>query len=172
MPFENPKYCYRLEPLVIVMASLGVAIDALTWLLPTIVIGALRINALSELQYQGTDVTFRIGTSLMWAIAQISTGIIVACCPHLRPVFEMVLPDRLTHVNTRRSEQTPKQPPILVTTRIDLKDSHKPPSARAVFHDGQLEPWAPTFDVEKGPATELQIASFCCGGSSRGCLCF
>ncbi|KAF2848888.1 hypothetical protein T440DRAFT_400458 [Plenodomus tracheiphilus IPT5] len=179
------------------MASLGVALDAVTWLLPhyvvwrlrlrlahriaitaifafgliTLVIGALRITALSDLIYQGVDVPFRIGTSLLWAIAQISTGIIVACCPHLRPVFEKVLPDRLTRVTTRRSDQTLQQPPILVTTRIDLKDSHKIPPAQAVFHDGQLEPWAPSFDVEKGPATEIQIVSFCCGGS-RGCSCF
>lgn len=44
MPFENLKYCYRLEPFVIVMASLGVALDALTWLLPYHVVWRLQLR--------------------------------------------------------------------------------------------------------------------------------
>jgi len=199
MPFENPNYCYPLGPFIVVMASVGLAMDALTWLLShyvvwrlqlplvhrlaitaifafgliTIIIGALRIRALSRIQYQGSDVTWNIGTCLMWAIAQMSAGIIVACCPHLRPIFEKVLPHRLTRVKTKRPEQacTARQRPILVTTSIALEPSHQLALVPAVFHDGQLEPWAPTFDVERGPAAEMRVALPSCKVPSRGCGC-
>jgi hypothetical protein len=85
-----------------------------------IIIGGLRISALTEVAY-GRDVTYGIGPSLIWAIAQIGTGTIVACCPHLRPLFEKVLPHRFVRVPTRKStpQHTPwqkRQASITVTT--------------------------------------------------------
>jgi len=63
----------------------------------------------------GGDITYGIGTTLTWAMAQISTGIIVACCPYLRPLFEKVLPHKLTRVPAAsKSASTP-------TPRKDLE---------------------------------------------------
>jgi hypothetical protein len=55
----------------------------------------------------GGDITWGIGTTLTWAIAQISTGIIVACCLYLRSLFERLLPKKLTRVSTSRSTPQP-----------------------------------------------------------------
>ncbi|KAF1938906.1 hypothetical protein EJ02DRAFT_446549 [Clathrospora elynae] len=192
----------------------GVAVDGISWLLPhyvvwrlklrkshkiaitvifafglfNIIIGGLRVNSLADVTYQD-DVTFGIGTTLIWAITQISTGIIVACCPHLRPLFERILPRRLTHISswrsrsrttysrTPQSSQAPQPEPgrqgsITVTTDIAVENSSCTlPLPVASFHDGQHEPWAPTFDVEKGPATRLKYLAYCCGGSRRHCGC-
>ena len=141
--------------------------------------------------------TYGIGTTLMWATAQISTGIIVACCPHLRPLFEWILPRQLTHLTTRRSNHSASRaskasqkpqvvilPPrdqsragsITVTTAITIKlNRYLPPlPAPAVsIHDGQVDAEAPTFNVEQGPANRLRFLAYCCGGSARcgGCLC-
>lgn len=38
VPFENPQHCYGLKPFVMVVAALGVGIDALTWVLPHYVV--------------------------------------------------------------------------------------------------------------------------------------
>ncbi|KAF2036408.1 hypothetical protein EK21DRAFT_96328 [Setomelanomma holmii] len=181
--------------------ALGVALDGLTWLLPhcvvwrlqlrrahklaittifafgvlNIIIGGLRINGLTEVTYGG-DVTYGIGTTLMWAIAQISTGIIVACSPHLRPVFEMIVPRRLTRVYIRKSASSQhitggRHPSIVVTTRIDIRDSSPSPRVVSTFHDGHQEPWAPTFDVEPGPASELGHTMCDNGCLHRGSCC-
>jgi hypothetical protein len=141
-----------------------------------IIIGGLRISALTEVAY-GRDVTYGIGPSLIWAIAQIGTGTIVACCPHLRPLFEKVLPHRFVRVPTRKStpQHTPwqkRQASITVTTTIDIHDSSpSPPIAAPVFHDGHLEPWAPTFDVSIRPVSEEARHTGCCGGCIPICSC-
>ena len=137
-------------------------------------IGALRINSLSEVAYRG-EVTFGVGSKLMWAVAQLSTGIIVACCPHLRPLFEKVVPFRLTRMTTRTS-QTPRRrrSSIVVTTRIEIEPASSAQPPPASFHDGFLEPWGqgPKFDVVQSPATSPRDISCCCGGSVRRCACF
>jgi hypothetical protein len=180
-----------------------------------IFIGGLRIDSLADVAYQG-DVTYGIGTTLMWAIAQISTGIIVACLPHLRPLFECILPHRFTHLSTRRSRPSPRPSPgpsprpshgptpkppsrppskisqlsqnpvivlvpprvqsrsgsIKVTTDITVERSgHLLPPPTIDIHDGQIDPGAPTFYVEQGPARHLRFPEYCCGGSSGGCVC-
>lgn len=43
MPFEDPKHCYKLGPFILAMATLGVAMDALTWLLPHYVVWRLQL---------------------------------------------------------------------------------------------------------------------------------
>jgi hypothetical protein len=133
----------------------------------------------------------------MWAIAQISTGIIVACCPHLRPLFERILPRRVTHLTTRtsnhsafrayRDSQRPqtmilpsrdqsRAGSITVTTTIAIElNGYLPPvPAPAVsIHNEQVDAEAPTFNVEQGPANRLGFLTYRCGGSARcgGCLC-
>ncbi|KAH7075457.1 hypothetical protein BKA63DRAFT_297721 [Paraphoma chrysanthemicola] len=197
LPFENNRYCFSLEPLVVTMAAAGVALDAVIWLLPhcvvwrlqlrrahklaitgifafgvlNIVIGGLRISALTGVAY-GSDVTFGIGTTLLWALAQISAGIIVACCPHLRPVFEMIVPRRLTRISTRKSAafQHPR-PSIMVTTRIDVRNTPPLAALTATFHDGHQEPWAPTFNVEQGLALDLHHTLCSHGHLRRGSCC-
>jgi hypothetical protein len=64
-------------------------------------IGAFRITGIADVSFNG-DLTYGIGTNLIWALAQMSTGIIVACLPHLRPAFEKFLPSRFTRISTRR----------------------------------------------------------------------
>jgi hypothetical protein len=120
----------------------------------------------------------------MWAIAQISTGIIVACCPHLRPIFEKILPHRLTRLSTRKSKNALRAseltqtsgltlgPPekelsrnasITVTTDIAVQGTGPLPATPVEFHDGKVESWGPTFDVERGPANRLRLLTTCCG---------
>jgi hypothetical protein len=156
-------------------------------------IGALRVDSLADVAYTG-DVTYGIGTTLMWALAQISTGIIVACLPHLRPLFDCILPRRLIHLSTRRSKTQSKAslvsqqapsvliPPriqsragsITVTTKIAVERAghFQPPLPPPIdIHDGQLDPDGPVFHVEQGPAKRSGLLAHCCGGSSRGCGC-
>ncbi|KAF1852102.1 uncharacterized protein K460DRAFT_271426 [Cucurbitaria berberidis CBS 394.84] len=196
IPLENPRYCFTLRSFRITVASVGIALDGLIWILPhcvvwrlqlrltsklaitaifalgllSIVIGGLRINSFANVDLG--DITFGIGATLIWSITQISTGIIVACCPYLRPVFEKMLSCRLTRPTTRRSQIShSRQSSITVTTSICLQDSLQAPPPQGTFHDGHQEPWAPTFDVERGPASEFQKAGTCCGDSpSCGCL--
>jgi hypothetical protein len=114
-----------------------------------ILIGGLRINALARVPY-GIDVMHGMGTSMMWSIAQISTGIIVACCPHLRPLFERLLPNRLTRISLRKTPPPPaRRFWIVVTTRIEIRPGTFPllPIA-ARGHCGHEERWAPRFEVE------------------------
>lgn len=70
-------------------------------------IGALRIDSIADIVFHG-DVTYNLATTLMWAIARISTGIIVTCCPLLRPLFDMFLPQRLIRLSTRMSKSISK----------------------------------------------------------------
>ncbi|KAH5129808.1 hypothetical protein HBH70_199540 [Parastagonospora nodorum] len=195
LPLKQSGHCFNLEPFVVNMAALGVALDLLTWTIPhcvvwrlqlrlahkmaitaifalgilNVVIGGLRISVLTEVAY-GRDVTYGIGTSLMWAIAQMSTGIIVACCPHLRPLFEKIVPNKFVRVHTRKS--TPQDSPlrtrqasITVMTRIELQGSSPSPAINtSVFHEGHLEPWAPTFVVGTNPVMEEAQDIKCCTG--------
>lgn len=49
LPFENNRYCYSLEPLVITMAAAGVALDAVIWLLPHCVVWRLQLRRAHKL---------------------------------------------------------------------------------------------------------------------------
>jgi hypothetical protein len=140
----------------------------------------------------GGDVTYGIGTTLIWAIAQISTGIIVACCPYLRPLFEKLLPKRLTQVSKSKSkpelhcQQVPLKSPlhdkrkdsqqasqptpprargdsITVTTTIEVRASSPSPSIAAKPPSTYRGLWIPQYDVECAPAHEVSE-------TPRGCL--
>lgn len=145
----------------------------------TIVIGAFRITAITDVSFGG-DLTYGIGTNLLWALAQMSTGIIVACLPHLRPAFEKVVPRRLTRIHTRGTPRTntgmprtSRQNSITVTTRIDIRNAHPSPTLSAHFHDGHQEPWGPTFEVVRSQVIPKQHTLFCREGPPRavGCCC-
>jgi hypothetical protein len=128
-----------------------------------IVIGGLRISALTDAAYSG-DVTYGIGTTLIWSMAQMSSAIIVACCPLLRPLFEMVVPRKLTRLSPRRSTpQLSKQDSITVTTQIDVYSNSWSEPIVAKLHDVLHESWAPTFHVESRAREERHLGG-CCGG--------
>lgn len=153
-------------------------------------IGAFRLDSLAGVAYQG-DVTYGMGNTLMWAIVRMSTAIIVACLPHLRPLFDCILPRRLIHLSTSRSKTQSKAsqvsaqsvlvPPIIqsradsivVTTQIAVQPGSPqllpPPPPPIDIVDGQLDPMGPIFHVEQGPAKRTKRVSFDCGGPSRGC---
>ncbi|KAH6869955.1 hypothetical protein BKA58DRAFT_315730 [Alternaria rosae] len=185
------------------MAVLGVVLDAVIWCLPHYVvwhlklrlshkvavsiifafglfnmfIGAFRLDSLAGVAYQG-DVTYGMGNTLMWAIARMSTAIIVACLPHLRPLFDCILPRRLIHLSTRRSKTRSKASQsragsIVVTTQIAVQPGSPqllpPPPPSIDIVDGQLDPMGPIFHVEQGPAKRTKRVSYDCGGPSRGC---
>jgi hypothetical protein len=151
--------------------------------------GGLRINSLADIDSQGE--VSGIGDSWMWAIARMSTGIIVACCLHLRPLLEKILPCRFIRRGSDRAQftQTPQtlqtlqisqnsqnshertsiNGSIMVTTNIAVQDNSHLTPPPAIFSDGQLEAQSPTFDVEQGPAKRLKYVALCCGGSAPSC---
>jgi hypothetical protein len=148
--------------------------------------GGLRINSLADIDSQGE--VSGIADSWMWAIARMSTGIIVACCLHLRPFLEKILPCRFIRRGSRFT-QTPRtlqtlqasqnsqnshkgastNDSITVTTNIAVQDNSPLTPPPSIFPDGQLEAQSPTFDVEQGPAKRLKYVALCCGGSTPSC---
>ncbi|KAF2131112.1 hypothetical protein P153DRAFT_211291 [Dothidotthia symphoricarpi CBS 119687] len=196
-PFENSGRCFKFRPFIITIAAVGVAIDCVTWMLPhwvvwnlqlrpahkvaitaifalgtlNVVMGGFRLYLLDTAAYEN-DVTYGISITLMWALAHTSTAIVVACCPQLRPVFEKFVPKKLTRIVIRRPHLLQARGnPIRVTIRIDIHDNFCEVSEPASFHDGHQEPWAPTFEVERGPATDVQDTIFCCGCLTRRPCC-
>ncbi|KAF1829471.1 hypothetical protein BDW02DRAFT_509894 [Decorospora gaudefroyi] len=203
IPIHNPQYCFPLKPFTVSLAALGITLDCLTWCLPHYVVWRLQLRlshkiavsfifALGFLNIFITgfridwlarglnfdDRRYGIRTTFMWALAQISTGIVVACCLHLRPLFEFLLACTQNHLCSCRSRSLPRGRPgqsrnecIRVTTKIFVDHESQPSPSSAGFPDGKVKPWAPTFQVEQGPAKRLQYLTSCCGGSSRGCPC-
>lgn len=114
-------------------------------------IGVFRITSIADVSFNG-DLTHGMGTNLLWALAQMSTGITVACLPHLRPAFERTLPSKFTRISTIpctnaqtsiQNEQdsliprVTRQASISVTTKIEIGNAT--PKLSAPFHDGQQE---------------------------------
>ena len=133
----------------------------------SVVVGGLRTHALTKVDYQG-DAILGIDTELMWAVAQISTGTIVACCPYLRRLLEILEPRNLFRNHHRASLfPRPKQSSILVTTTIDVHGN--PPSlpTPASVPNDYISPEAPTFEVERGPVTNLDVERTNKAGPSR-----
>ncbi|OAL50216.1 hypothetical protein IQ07DRAFT_644446 [Pyrenochaeta sp. DS3sAY3a] len=191
VPYEDPQHCFALKPFVVVLAAIEVALDGLIWTLPhfviwnlqlqtphkltisiifalgslTTIIGCLRLWALTYAEYRG-NVTIGIGTTLMWAVAQVSIGISVACFPHLRSVFEKITScgcagSSITSISRPQSPRRLRGPgpqssdaSIKVTTIIELRGpSFIPEPATAIFGDAYHEPWAPTVRIERGSAS-------------------
>lgn len=124
--------------------------------------GAFRLSSLDAIAYKD-HVPYGINATLMWALAHMSTSIVVACCPLLRPVFEKVVPRRFTRIPMGRPQHPPRPNSIVVTTRIDVCSGFYELPEPAPFHDGHKELWAPTFEVEQGPAADVQGTTFCGG---------
>lgn len=64
----------------------------------TIIIGAIRIANIATFA-PGGDLTYGLGIHLMSNLTQMSVGIIVACMPHMRPIFEKIVPRKFTPVS-------------------------------------------------------------------------
>ncbi|KAK1913329.1 hypothetical protein P3342_005265 [Pyrenophora teres f. teres] len=205
IPLENPKHCFQMKHSLVAIAATGVALDCLVWYLPhhvvwklrlriahrvavsavfafrllNVIICVLRVNSLIGMVYQG-DRTCGIETTLMWATAQISSGIVVACSLHLRPLFTMILPHGLIHLSSHRSKNTSKtsqssqrpqtiQVPLIdqrrigsitVTTDIAVRDGAHLHPHPPEFQDGPVDPWASTFDIEQGPSRRINCLAF------------
>ncbi|KAF2116503.1 hypothetical protein BDV96DRAFT_27547 [Lophiotrema nucula] len=201
MPLENPKYCYPMKPYTILVTAWGLVNDGIIWSLPHFVVWRLRlrlahkiaitaifalaflnilmaifrINSLMAVTFGG-DITYDVVPAIIWAIAQLSIAIIVACCPLLRPVFEKMIPTRLTKIlpvpgakarpsaiarpatsSTFRVPATPTMttvqvPPstIRATTRIDvLPHTSRPISRTGCFHDSLQESEGPVVEITR-----------------------
>ncbi|KAF2257321.1 hypothetical protein BU26DRAFT_474145 [Trematosphaeria pertusa] len=126
-----------------------------------VIIAAFRITSSTWVDFRG-DFTYDAAPSMIWCFAQASTAIILACCPLLRPVFEKLIPARLTRVssssskNGQASMRLPKS--IRMTRQIEVHDDSAQRHETGCFHDGQMEPWGPTFEVQpRRRASRLSI---------------
>ena len=127
-----------------------------------IVMAIFRISSLMVLSFHG-DLTYDAVPTMIWAVAQTSTAIMLACCPLLRPVFERLMPARLTRIVVARPlnigssraksslglRTNPKPTSIRVTTRIDIHTESSRPRRQSCFHDKFQEQRGPTFEVER-----------------------
>jgi hypothetical protein len=91
----------------------------------TIVIGAIRVANIAEF-VPGGDLTYSLPTQLLLNLTQMSVGIVVACLPHMRPVFEKIIPRRFTRISGNSSGgkgPTPGTRSISATTTIEVSDT-------------------------------------------------
>jgi hypothetical protein len=116
-----------------------------------IVVDVFRITSLLRIEYEGgLTSNASMSPAIIWAYAQISTAIILACCPLLRPVFER-LTSKLPWIRTPTSESVEVLPSIRVTTRIDVhEDSSTPPMIKGYMdpHEGFKWPEGPSVEVQ------------------------
>ncbi|KAF2740895.1 hypothetical protein EJ04DRAFT_423306, partial [Polyplosphaeria fusca] len=123
-----------------------IAITAIFTLgLLNIVMGALRMWSQLSTVNDG-DPTYDALPDLIWALATLSTAIMVACCPLLRPLFEKCIPTRLTHIHLIKRPS--HAPAISVTTRIDVFLHTSQPRIES-SEDEHHENEGPTFEVRQ-----------------------
>ncbi|KAL5376136.1 hypothetical protein DPSP01_010728 [Paraphaeosphaeria sporulosa] len=95
-----------------------------------------------------------LAAAMAWMYAQLSTAIILACCPLLRPVFEKMIPRQLTRIrrNTSMSSQNTSQR-IQKTTNIlvhpNSTETRSRPLGIIIHDDANVEPIGPKFEVER-----------------------
>lgn len=130
----------------------------------TIIIGAIRIANIATFA-PGGDLTYGLGIHLMSNLTQMSVGIIVACMPHMRPVFEKIVPRRFTRISVPSSirtslsgkkVRTSRHNSISVTTTIKLHDSIPCAVFPTPFHDGHQDWCAPMFSAAQIPVVPQQ----------------
>ncbi|XPS72392.1 hypothetical protein M3J09_004557 [Ascochyta lentis] len=169
-PFLPLGYCWSIH--------LNDVVVALT-LARTIVIGACRITVTAKTSLGG-QWTHDVGIKLLWALAQMSTEIIVACLPILRPVFEKIIPRRFTRIHIHSSNHigtggpsTSRPNSITVTTRLEVGKVVPFPTLPVQFHDGHQELWGPTFEVARSQAVLRRHTPLSREGPPRaiGCCC-
>ncbi|PSN69061.1 hypothetical protein BS50DRAFT_632876 [Corynespora cassiicola Philippines] len=196
MPFENSAFCFPIKPFTISMAALGIMLDLVIWTLPHFVVwklnlrlvhklaitaifalgllnmltGTFRITSLIAVEYNGA-LGYNPLPAMLWAVAQVSTAIILACCPLLRPLFERCIPLRLARpATTTIIITTPTTTTICVTTRIEIHDDSGTPRTLYSFNDGLRDDQGsvshgPTFEVERG--AESSSSALAAAGTAR-----
>jgi hypothetical protein len=73
-----------------------------------------RIISLVYLDFHG-DLIYDVIPAMIWVDAQVSTAIILTCCPLLRPLFEKVIPKKLTRTGTQWSQK-----PVSINVRTEI----------------------------------------------------
>ncbi|KAF2635007.1 hypothetical protein P280DRAFT_412354 [Massarina eburnea CBS 473.64] len=179
-PIEHPPNCFNFKPWTIAQACWGLIMDAVIWSLPhcvvwklqlryahkiaisivfalgflNILVAVFRITSLLYVEYHG-DLIHDIFPALVRAYMQTSTAIVLACCPLMRPVFEKLIPTKLTRIGTpplrtNRLQSVRVTPMIRVTTRIDVhNDSSPTPIISGSLHAANQEPYGPVFEVQR-----------------------
>ncbi|KAF2873279.1 hypothetical protein BDV95DRAFT_378296 [Massariosphaeria phaeospora] len=168
VPAENEKYCFPLRPFTAVVLIWGLTLDAVIWTLPLCVIWRLRLPRvqkigvstmfalglvnvviavlrLTSLLYRDNsgDITYDAFEARIWAIAQIGTAIMLASCPLLHPVFELLIPRKWTRIGFVPLNA------IRVTTRIEIFPDSMPWTPNC-FVDDILDTEGPTFEIDRG----------------------
>jgi hypothetical protein len=123
-----------------------------------VIVGCMRLVTILHMSIGG-DLTYELMPPMIWALARISSAIIVACFPLLRPIFEKMLPLKLTRVMT--TARRPSRPRLIhVTTKIHLDPASSRPRSDFRFHDGLLDIEGPTFEVDR-PQRKKLLSSMC-----------
>ena len=129
-----------------------------------LLVAVFRIISIAHVDFRG-DMTVHLAAAMTWIYVQLSTAIILACCPLLRPVFEKMIPKRLTRIRRSTSRPISRAPTARIrrTTRILVhSDSSEPRSQPSdVFHDDAHEPIGPTFEVAQSEPVSSRRPSFC-----------
>lgn len=102
-----------------------------------------RVVSLVDLDFHG-DLTYDVIHAMIWGLAQISTALILTCCPLLRPLFEKLVPKRLTRIRTSRQ----KAEPIRIITNIAVLPETAGPPVTARPADPFAPVAGPVFEVE------------------------
>lgn len=120
-----------------------------------ILVAVFRIISIVRVDFRG-DMTDDLAAAMTWIYAQLSTAIILACCPLLRPVFEKMIPRRFTSI--RRTTSLPNQkkfttaPKIQKTTDILVYPNSTEVRSQPlgiIHEDAHIEPMGPKFEVER-----------------------
>lgn len=102
------------------------------------------------------DVTDDAVERTIWTHAQISTAVMLACCPLLCPIFEKMVPKQLFRMPRGSNGRSTRAAAIQGTTRIDVHHTSSQPSSHSYCcsHDGTNEVADPAFMVESAYKTE------------------
>lgn len=126
-----------------------------------------RIISTAALDFQG-DLTYDVIPAMIWGLAQVSTAVILACCPLLRPLFEKMVPKRLTRIATNRTHR--RTEPIRIITNIAVHPDTSTPRTQTVQADAFLRPVGPVFEVSPSAPPKRRKSlheHICCGSSDQ-----
>jgi hypothetical protein len=117
-----------------------------------ILVAFFRIFSIVRVDFRGS-MTDRLDTAMICIYAQLSTAIVLTCCPLLRPVFEKMVPRRFTRIRRKSSlHRQSTSAKIQKTTKILVHPASGElrSQPRGIIHDGAyVEPMAPKFEVER-----------------------
>jgi hypothetical protein len=118
-----------------------------------ILMAVFRVRSLALLNIN-KDLTYDVIPVIIVATGQCSTAIILTCCPLLRPLFEKIVPKRLTLIRSSRhrgarpgSVRDPAS--IRVTRTIDVLPETSTLRIQNSCHDGFEDPDGPKFEVAR-----------------------